>query len=64
MDKWLAEYQVSTGSASFGGVTVLPVYAQLLYLGLRRQRSPHLIPNKGRNKSSNVSWLISNMGSH
>jgi len=36
-------------------------HAQLLYLGFRRQRSPRLIINRGRNKDINALCLISNM---
>lgn len=36
------------------------VYAQLLYLGFRRQRNPRLIINRGRNKDINALCLISN----
>nr|WP_283101560.1 hypothetical protein [Halomonas populi] len=37
------------------------VYAQLLYLGFRRQRRPRLIINRGKNKDINGLCIISNM---
>ncbi|WP_417545797.1 hypothetical protein [Marinobacter sp.] len=62
MFKWIAEnQQVLAVFASFGSLLVWLVYAQLLYLGFRRQRSPRLIINRGRNKDINALCLISNM---
>jgi len=60
--KWIAEHhQVLSVCASFGSLIIWLVYAQLLYLGFRRQRSPRLIINRGRNKDINALCLISNM---
>lgn len=62
MYNWIAEHQqVLSVCASFGSVIIWLVYAQLLYLGFRRQRSPRLIINRGRNKDINALCLISNM---
>ncbi len=62
MYRWIAEHhQVLSVGASFGSLLVWLVYAQLLYLGFRRQRSPRLIINRGRNKDINALCLISNM---
>ena len=62
MYEWIAEHQqVLSVVASLGSVIIWLVYAQLLYLGFRRQRSPRLIINRGRNKDINALCLISNM---
>lgn len=62
MYNWIAEHQkVLSVLASLGSVIIWLVYAQLLYLGFRRQRSPRLIINRGRNKDINALCLISNM---
>ena len=62
MYKWIVEHhQVLSVLASLGSVVIWLVYAQLLYLGFRRQRSPRLIINRGRNKDINALCLISNM---
>lgn len=62
MYDWVADHQkVLSVCASFGSVIIWLVYAQLLYLGFRRQRSPRLIINRGRNKDINALCLISNM---
>ncbi|BAP14560.1 hypothetical protein AS19_17090 [Alcanivorax sp. NBRC 101098] len=62
MLSWIAEHQKSLSViASFSSVLIWLVYAQLLYLGFRRQRSPRLIINRGRNKDINALCLISNM---
>ncbi|MGO1462210.1 MAG: hypothetical protein ACTHYN_09705 [Marinobacter sp.] len=62
MYDWIAEHQkVLSVLASLGSVIIWLVYAQLLYLGFRRQRSPRLIINRGRNKNINALCLISNM---
>lgn len=62
MYEWIAEHhKVLSVCASFASVTIWLVYAQLLYLGFRRQRSPRLIINRGRNKNINALCLISNM---
>jgi len=62
MYNWIAEHQnVLSVLASLASVIIWLVYAQLLYLGFRRQRSPRLIINRGRNKDINALCLISNM---
>jgi len=62
MYDWIADnYKVLSVCASLASVIVWLVYAQLLYLGFRRQRSPRLIINRGRNKDINALCLISNM---
>ncbi len=62
MLNWIAEHQKSLSViASFSSVLIWLVYAQLLYLGFRRQRSSRLIINRGRNKDISALCLISNM---
>ncbi|MGO2135429.1 hypothetical protein [Marinobacter sp.] len=62
MYDWIVDHQkVLSVCASLGSVVIWLVYAQLLYLGFRRQRSPRLIINRGRNKDINALCLISNM---
>lgn len=62
MYDWIADHQkVLSVCASLGSVIIWLVYAQLLYLGFRRQRNPRLIINRGRNKDINALCLISNM---
>lgn len=59
---WIAQHQkILSVVASFSSLVIWIVYAQLLYLGFRRQRSPRLIINRGRNKDINALCLISNM---
>lgn len=62
MLSWIAEHQKTLSViASFSSVLIWLVYAQLLYLSFRRQRSSRLIINRGRNKDINALCLISNM---
>jgi len=62
MIEWIEQHQkVLSVIASFGSLIIWIIYAQLLYLGFRRQRSPRLIINRGRNKDINALCLISNM---
>jgi len=59
---WLAQHQkILPVVASFSPLVIWIVYAPPLYLGFRRQRSPRLIINRGRNKDINALCLISNM---
>ncbi|MEQ3723305.1 hypothetical protein [Alcanivorax sp.] len=59
---WIAQHEKSLSViASFSSVLIWLVYAQLLYLGFRRQRSSRLIINRGRNKDISALCLISNM---
>lgn len=46
---------------SFGTLLIWLIYAQLLYLGFRRQRRPRLIINRGKKKDINALCIISNM---
>ncbi|SHM22631.1 hypothetical protein SAMN05878437_1858 [Vreelandella subglaciescola] len=48
-------------STNFGTLIIWLVYAQLLYSGFRRQRSPKLIINRGSKKDINALCIISNM---
>ncbi|MGP4844125.1 hypothetical protein ACTXGQ_08330 [Marinobacter sp. 1Y8] len=62
MYNWIADHkEVLSVVASIGSLIIWLVYAQLLYLGFRRQRRPRLIINRGRNKDINALCLISNM---
>jgi hypothetical protein len=46
---------------NFGTLIIWLVYAQLLYSGFRRQRSPKVIINRGSKKDINALCIISNM---
>lgn len=62
MYQWIVDHkEVLSVIASIGSVIIWLVYAQLLYLGFRRQRQPRLIINRGRNKDIDALCLISNM---
>ncbi|MDG5500262.1 hypothetical protein [Marinobacter sp. BGYM27] len=62
MYNWIvANKEVLSVIASLGSLVIWLVYAQLLYLGFRRQRRPRLIINRGRNKDIDALCLISNM---
>lgn len=62
MYDWIATHKdVLSVFASMASVVIWLVYAQLLYLGFRRQRRSRLIINRGRTKDINALCLISNM---
>lgn len=59
---WIEEHQsVLSILISFATLLVWLVYAQLLFSGFRRQRSPRLIINRGRQKDMDALCIISNM---
>lgn len=62
MFSWLSQNsQALNVLTSFGTLLIWLVYAQLLYLGFRRQRRPRLIINRGKKKDTNALCIISNM---
>lgn len=62
MFDWLTRHQELVAVTSdIGTLLIWLIYAQLLYLSFRRQRSPRLIINRGRNKDINALCIISNM---
>ncbi|MEC9483192.1 MAG: hypothetical protein UMU75_07670 [Halomonas sp.] len=59
---WISQHsKVLTVLTSIGTLIIWLVYAQLLYLGFRRQRRPRLIINRGRKKDIDALCIISNM---
>lgn len=62
MIDWILENQ-TLFNAGISALTVLiwMIYAQLLYFGFRRQRTPRVIINRGRQKDLNALCIISNM---
>ncbi len=62
MFEWIENNkEIITVFTSIATLLVWVIYAQLLYLSFRRQRSPSLIINRGRNKDINALCIISNM---
>lgn len=62
MLEWISQHQkILSLVINFGTLLIWLVYAQLLYLGFRRQRRPRLIINRGKNKNINALCIISNM---
>ncbi|WP_136068513.1 hypothetical protein [Modicisalibacter radicis] len=62
MLNWISEHHnLLSLVISFGTLMIWLVYAQLLYLGFRRQRRPRLIINRGKKKDINALCIISNM---
>lgn len=62
MLEWIKDNQavVSVG-VSIATLLVWVIYAQLLYFGFRRQRTPRVLINRGRNKDLDALCIISNM---
>ncbi|GHB06083.1 hypothetical protein [Modicisalibacter luteus] len=59
---WISQHsKVLSVFTNFGTLLIWLVYAQLLYLGFRRQRRPRLIINRGRQKDIDALCIISNM---
>lgn len=59
---WIEENQAVLGVCiSFATLLVWLIYAQLLFSGFRRQRSPRVIINRGKQKDMNALCIISNM---
>ncbi|HET8791988.1 MAG TPA: hypothetical protein VFM75_12335 [Modicisalibacter sp.] len=62
MLNWVSQHQaVLAIIINFGTLLVWLIYAQLLYLGFRRQRRPRIIINRGRKKDVDALCIISNM---
>ena len=62
MHDWISQHQkLLSLIINFGTLLIWLVYAQLLYLGFRRQRRPRLIINRGKKKDINALCIISNM---
>ncbi len=62
MFNWLSQHsQALNAFAGLGTLIIWLVYAQLLYLGFRRQRRPRLIINRGKKKDIEALCIISNM---
>lgn len=62
MMNWIEENQAVLGVfISFATLLVWLVYAQLLFSGFRRQRSPRVIINRGKQKDMDALCIISNM---
>lgn len=62
MIEWIKDNQavVSLG-VSIATLLVWVIYAQLLYFGFRRQRTPRMLINRGRKKNLDALCIISNM---
>lgn len=59
---WISQNsQILTVFTNVGTLIVWLIYAQLLYLGFRRQRRPRLLINRGKRKDINALCIISNM---
>lgn len=59
---WISQHQaVLAVIINLGTLAVWLIYAQLLYLGFRRQRRPRIIINRGRKKDVDALCIISNM---
>ncbi|WP_341936410.1 hypothetical protein [Marinimicrobium sp. C2-29] len=59
---WIEENQALVDLCiSIATLLVWVIYAQLLFSGFRRQRSPRLIINRGKKKDMNALCIISNM---
>ncbi len=59
---WISQHQKLLSLViNFGTLMIWLVYAQLLYLGFRRQRRPRLLINRGKKKDINALCIISNM---
>lgn len=59
---WISQHQeLLSLIINLATLLIWLVYAQLLYLGFRRQRRPRLIINRGKKKDINALCIISNM---
>ncbi len=59
---WISQnHNIVSLLINFGTLLIWLIYAQLLYLGFRRQRRPRLIINRGKKKDINALCIISNM---
>ncbi|WP_104201646.1 hypothetical protein [Billgrantia saliphila] len=62
MFEWLSQHvDPITVLTNIGTLLIWLVYAQLLYLGFRRQRRPRLLINRGRKSGIDALCIISNM---
>ncbi|KAA0014119.1 hypothetical protein F0A17_00135 [Billgrantia pellis] len=62
MFEWLSRHvDALTVLTNIGTLLIWLVYAQLLYLGFRRQRRPRLLINRGRKSGIDALCIISNM---
>ncbi|GGC89516.1 hypothetical protein [Halopseudomonas salina] len=62
MIEWIQENQaLFNAGMSIATLLVWVVYAQLLYFGFRRQRTPRVIINRGRKRDLDALCIISNM---
>lgn len=62
MLNWISQNaQALNFFANIGTLIIWLVYAQLLYLGFRRQRHVHMVINRGKRKDINALCIISNM---
>ncbi|MGC3873658.1 hypothetical protein ACPF7Z_10350 [Halomonas sp. GXIMD04776] len=62
MFDWISQNsKVLTFFTNFGMLIIWLAYAQLLYMGFRRQRRPRLIINRGKRKDIDALCIISNM---
>ncbi|SDL31007.1 hypothetical protein SAMN05661010_01413 [Modicisalibacter muralis] len=62
MFEWISQHKdVLSVFTSIGTLIIWLVYAQLLYLGFRRQRRPRIIINRGKRKDIDALCIISNM---
>nr|WP_297460596.1 hypothetical protein [uncultured Halomonas sp.] len=62
MFDWISQHkEVLSVLTSIGTLIIWLVYAQLLYLGFRRQRRPRIIINRGKRKDIDALCIISNM---
>lgn len=62
MIEWIQENQaVVNVGISIATLLVWVIYAQLLYFGFRRQRTPRMLINRGRKKDLDALCIISNM---
>ncbi|HET8791987.1 MAG TPA: hypothetical protein VFM75_12330 [Modicisalibacter sp.] len=59
---WISQHkEVLSVLIGIGTLIIWLVYAQLLYLGFRRQRRPRIIINRGKRKDIDALCIISNM---
>lgn len=62
MFDWISQHkEVLSVLISIGTLIIWLIYAQLLYLGFRRQRRPRIIINRGKRKDIDALCIISNM---
>lgn len=62
MIDWIQENQtLFNAGISIATLIVWVIYAQLLYFGFRRQRTPRVIINRGRKRDLDALCIISNM---